>query len=93
LRDWWERGAAVDAVRAYLLLPVEAPPGASAERGRVLCSCHGVAEREIELTLDGLSGPASASLAALQAKLKCGTECGSCLPELRRMIELRRAAA
>jgi assimilatory nitrate reductase catalytic subunit len=28
---------------------------------------------------------AGLDLAALQAKRKCGTSCGSCLPELRRM--------
>jgi assimilatory nitrate reductase catalytic subunit len=25
-------------------------------------------------------------LSAIQAKLKCGTECGSCLPELKRLV-------
>jgi assimilatory nitrate reductase catalytic subunit len=27
-------------------------------------------------------------LASLQGTLKCGTQCGSCLPELRRMIQI-----
>jgi len=26
------------------------------------------------------------TLAALQGKLKCGTNCGSCVPELRQMV-------
>ena len=29
---------------------------------------------------------ASKSLAEVQAKLRCGTNCGSCLPELRRKL-------
>jgi assimilatory nitrate reductase catalytic subunit len=32
-------------------------------------------------------------LAALQSNLKCGTECGSCVPELKRLLSARRAAA
>jgi len=32
-------------------------------------------------------------LATLQANLKCGTECGSCVPELKRLIAGNRAAA
>ena len=30
-----------------------------------------------------------ADLAQLQSELKCGTECGSCLPELKRMVNSR----
>ena len=32
-------------------------------------------------------------LAALQSELKCGSECGSCVPELKRLIADNRAAA
>jgi assimilatory nitrate reductase catalytic subunit len=32
-----------------------------------------------------------ADLPALQATLKCGTECGSCVPELKRLIACNRA--
>jgi assimilatory nitrate reductase catalytic subunit len=49
-------------------------------RGRTVCNCFDVAQRDIDAFL-----AASKSLAALQASLKCGTNCGSCLPELRRM--------
>jgi assimilatory nitrate reductase catalytic subunit len=48
--------------------------------GRTVCNCFDVAQRDIEAFL-----VASKSLAELQASLKCGTNCGSCLPELRRM--------
>jgi assimilatory nitrate reductase catalytic subunit len=53
----------------------------SAARGRTLCNCFGVAESEIDAF-----AAASKSLAELQAKLRCGTNCGSCLPELRRKL-------
>jgi assimilatory nitrate reductase catalytic subunit len=49
-------------------------------RGRTVCNCFDVTESEIDAFLS-----ASKSLAALQAGLRCGTNCGSCLPELRRM--------
>ncbi|HYN13100.1 MAG TPA: nitrite reductase small subunit NirD [Burkholderiales bacterium] len=54
--------------------------GLLAPGGRTVCNCFDVAERDIEAFL-----AASKSLAELQASLKCGTNCGSCLPELRRM--------
>ncbi len=33
------------------------------------------------------------TLAALQAKLGCGTSCGSCVPELKRMLATREREA
>jgi assimilatory nitrate reductase catalytic subunit len=87
LRDLWERAAPVGDLRRYLLLPVETPPGIPALRGRTLCNCFDIAERDIDAFLAG-----SNSLAALQAALKCGTNCGSCLPELRRKIASRAPA-
>ena len=35
--------------------------------------------------LTALPGSSQAALVALQTKLKCGTNCGSCLPELKRL--------
>jgi assimilatory nitrate reductase catalytic subunit len=77
LKDQWERVAAVGELRRYLLLPLEAPPGAPPPRGRTVCSCFNVAEKDIAPYSD---------LESLQASLKCGTNCGSCLPELRRLV-------
>jgi bacterioferritin-associated ferredoxin len=53
----------------------------AAVRGRTLCNCFDVAESEIDAF-----AAASKSLAELQAKLRCGTSCGSCLPELKRKL-------
>jgi len=53
----------------------------AAMRGRTLCNCYDVAESEVDAF-----AAASKSLAELQAKLRCGTNCGSCLPELRRKL-------
>jgi assimilatory nitrate reductase catalytic subunit len=54
--------------------------GGLSERGRTVCNCFDVAENDILAFLSE-----SKSLPALQASLKCGTNCGSCVPELRRM--------
>jgi assimilatory nitrate reductase catalytic subunit len=48
----------------------------------VVCNCFDVSEDEI-----GRELAAARSLGEIQARLKCGTECGSCLPELRRLAQ------
>ena len=67
-------------------------PVPSAPRGRQVCSCFDVSENEIAACLARTAGPSDAVLRALQAELKCGTNCGSCLPELRRMVQAAPAA-
>ncbi len=83
--DWLKgliaEGAPVTGVRNWLLAPVAQPPAGSAARGRIVCNCLNVAEPDIVAAIAG-----GADLAALQATLKCGTECGSCVPELKRLI-------
>ena len=63
-----------------LLAPVAAPPRGSFNRGAVVCNCFDVAASEIDAVLAG-----GADLKQLQQRLKCGTECGSCVPELKRL--------
>jgi assimilatory nitrate reductase catalytic subunit len=60
--------------------------GGAPERGRTVCNCFDVAENDIKVFLGE-----SKSLHALQASLKCGTSCGSCVPELRRMAAVSEA--
>ena len=76
-----------------LLAPGATPPGAAPARARQVCSCFDVSEPRIVDTLASLSGPAEARLAALQGALHCGTQCGSCLPELKRLVSLQAMAA
>jgi assimilatory nitrate reductase catalytic subunit len=90
--DWLKgliaEGAPAMDVRNWLLAPVAQPPAGSAARGRIVCNCLNVAEPDIVAAIAG-----GADLAALQTTLKCGTECGSCVPELKRLIAGTRAAA
>ena len=80
-----------------LLVPGAKAPVAVVARGRQVCSCLNVSSTAIEATLamtrrDG-TGTEDLQLQSLQATLQCGTQCGSCVPELKRMIRLHRQAA
>jgi assimilatory nitrate reductase catalytic subunit len=54
----------------------------AAEDGRLICSCHQVSEQKI---VDAITSGCR-STEALGQKLKCGTNCGSCIPELNHLI-------
>ncbi len=80
LRDLMASGQSIGELRRWLFAATAKPPLAMASAGRTVCNCFGVTETQInDLYRQG------ADLDALQAQLKCGTSCGSCLPELRRM--------
>ena len=46
-----------------------------------------MSEGAIADALTRLAGDPAARLSALQAQLRCGTQCGSCVPELRRLVQ------
>ena len=83
-RDWlldvMARGAPAADLRRWLFAPVFQPPAGTRPRGRIICNCADVSEAEIRADL-----AAGLDLAAIQAMRKCGTTCGSCLPELKRL--------
>lgn len=76
-----------------LLRPGATAPAGVAARGKTVCSCFGVSQTAIEEVLAAGSGAEDERLAALQGRLKCGTNCGSCLPELKRMVRASTALA
>ena len=83
-RDWLKelmaQNAPVDALRPWLLAPLSSPPAGQSQRGRIVCLCHDVSESEIRARAES-----GAELGEIQLALKCGTTCGSCVPELRRL--------
>jgi len=83
LEDVMVEDRPAQVLRRWMLGPYAEPPLATAKpaRGRIVCNCHGVAETEIKAGIARGCG-----LEALQQELRCGTSCGSCLPELRRML-------
>ncbi len=86
LREYLENAVPVAQLGRLLLKPGKAAPSGFESRGRVVCNCWNVGEREIATALGQLDGDPRERLVALQSRLKCGTQCGSCLPELKRMI-------
>ncbi|HET8850740.1 MAG TPA: molybdopterin-dependent oxidoreductase [Marinobacter sp.] len=53
--------------------------------GPIVCSCFQVGEREIRSAIDD----GARTVDALGDRLQCGRNCGSCLPELRGLLEQR----
>ena len=59
-----------------------------ADPGPVICACFGVGLNAIRAALaDG-----AVSVAAIGTALRAGTNCGSCLPELKKIVEHGRVA-
>jgi assimilatory nitrate reductase catalytic subunit len=82
LKDQMQNGAVVPPTLA--LVPRPAGSAAAVPRGKIVCNCFDVSEADIRVAV--ARGP---DLQALQRSLKCGTNCGSCVPELRRMCAER----
>ncbi len=82
LRGLWESGSADAELRRWLLAPLSAPPGnAKVGTDRTLCNCLNVSQSAICAGIErGLD------LAGLKQELGCGTSCGSCVPELKRLL-------
>ena len=76
-----------------LLIPGAKAPVAVAARGKQVCSCFDVSEGQINKALPACTGTFDAQLLQLQDQFKCGTNCGSCLPELKRLVRLGQRAA
>jgi len=69
-----------ESERARLLAACPADP--AADGGATVCACFGVGRNAIKAAIaHGCQDPR-----AIGAKLKAGTNCGSCVPELRRLI-------
>jgi assimilatory nitrate reductase catalytic subunit len=82
-----------------LLLPGAKPPVAVQSRGKRVCTCLNVSDTAIDEHLALLAAGGGGAghlhtdeerLASLQAALKCGTHCGSCVPELKRRVRSAR---
>jgi len=76
-----------------LLSPSAKAPLAVQARGRQVCTCFNVAEPEIVAALGACKGSTDERLASVQERLKCGTHCGSCLPQLKKLARAHRHVA
>ncbi|WP_398470258.1 molybdopterin-dependent oxidoreductase [Tardiphaga sp.] len=80
VKEAFAAGALNDDQRRMLLSGKSADGAASA--GPIVCACFGVGRNRINEAI--ASGCATAG--EIGAKLKAGTNCGSCIPELKRLI-------
>jgi assimilatory nitrate reductase catalytic subunit len=93
MRDFFLSGASVTQLRQRLLAGSASPPQGFKPRGKVVCNCFNVSEQSIIEFCSSANGNSSERLIGLQAELKCGTNCGSCLPELRTLVAASANAA
>jgi len=81
---WLKQAMAEDELDASLirfaLAPLGKPPVSVAPRN-IVCKCADVTDVQIRREL-----AAGADLPKLQEKLRCGTFCGSCVPDIKRMV-------
>ena len=66
---------------AIVLLGGDGPQRARAPRDRVVCNCKQVTQSQIEQAV-----AKGATLDELKSTLGCGTVCGSCVPEMKRLL-------
>ncbi|MGE3650245.1 MAG: bacterioferritin-associated ferredoxin, partial [Reyranellaceae bacterium] len=58
------------------------PPGETVDQGPLVCSCHAVGRKAIEAAI----AEGCITAAAIGERTRAGTNCGSCLPELRALL-------
>ena len=69
------------ALRRWLLAPLSTPPGGDMRASKILCNCMNVSQDAVCAGIErGLD------LDGLKRELGCGTSCGSCVPEIRRLL-------
>ena len=69
-----------------LLAPGRVPPVPVVANGHQVCTCFNVTDVAIDRFLSTCDAAPPDRLSALQSALKCGTNCGSCVPQLQRLV-------
>jgi assimilatory nitrate reductase catalytic subunit len=87
LKELMLTDVSVRPLSKWLLAPTPPSESASTNAGKTICTCYGVKERAIVDAMQSATGDAAARLFAAQIALHCGTNCGSCLPELKRLAQ------
>ncbi|TSE31484.1 Nitrate reductase [Tepidimonas thermarum] len=87
LRTLLQEALPAGAYGRLLLKPGSAAPTAVVAKSRQVCTCFDVSEEAILATLAQCEGSDAERMDELQRRLRCGTNCGSCIPELRRLVK------
>lgn len=86
LRELLESESDVKAMTRYLATPEKNMPAFGVSRGKVVCNCFNTTSQKINQTLETCADSSPESLVqSLKTQLGCGTNCGSCVPELKQM--------
>ncbi|WP_183140168.1 molybdopterin dinucleotide binding domain-containing protein, partial [Pseudomonas syringae] len=83
LQTLWLEERVDTALRRWLLAPLSSEPGkdSTLSRDKTLCNCMNVSQSAVMSGIErGLD------LNQLKTQLGCGTQCGSCVPEIKRLI-------
>jgi assimilatory nitrate reductase catalytic subunit len=86
-REWLVEQLGQAATAALL---AGAPPGAREDRGPIICLCFDVGLKTI---VAAIGSQQLTTVEAVGAALSAGTNCGSCRPSIRRILEENRSAA
>lgn len=81
LKEAMAEGELAASLLRFILAPSAQAPVQRASR-QIVCKCADVSDGEI---IAGIA--AGADLNALQETLKCGTFCGGCLPDIKRLLQ------
>lgn len=86
-RDWLAGLFALERLdnRSRANLLTGTPPAGQADGGRVVCACFSVGENSVRVAIAGGCG----SVDSIGQRLKAGTDCGSCIPELKALLATR----
>jgi assimilatory nitrate reductase catalytic subunit len=94
LRPQWDAARALLAAETLeerqrrILLSGQSADGV-ADHGPIVCACFGVG---LKLIRDALAAGTAKDVAGIGKALRAGTNCGSCLPELKRIVAHERTA-
>jgi assimilatory nitrate reductase catalytic subunit len=75
---------AAESFQRWVFAPLANAPQGSVSSDRTVCSCMNVGEQAIKAEI-----ASGADLLSLQTKLRCGTACGSCVPQLKKMLQAK----
>ncbi len=88
LREYLEGGLDAKILGRSLLMPVSKPPVEIKSKGKAICNCFNVSADQMTIQLAKMPAGTSPddAMVFLQAETQCGTNCGSCKPEVKQMI-------
>ncbi len=82
LIDLFDKKVLTESQRRHLL--AASPPTGQVDNGDIICSCFGVGRNVI---VNGICEAGLDTPEAIGSALRAGTNCGSCIPELRNLIK------